>query len=231
MRRIIDDARVPIFGIDCHGQVNEWNGASAKLLGFSKGQVFGRPLANFFSDDPGFTVAKSFDRARQGEEVQPVAASMIVKGGGLQRLMLHPALRGDVGEDVICVAHEVEAVKESPVFDEEDFNAVLDKVVAAVPTPSLLLDVAGKVTAWNDSAEKLSGFKQDEVLGRPLQELICGDGDELDSMIVDTLDGNETFGFESVAQWLGVFPVIDTRLYSGSTCVVRDGAVRAKHPL
>eukprot|EP00439_Symbiodinium_sp_Y106_P054017 s2456_g7.t1 len=85
---------------------------------------------------------------------------MIVKGGGVQRLMLHPALRGD----------------ESPVFDEEDFNAVLDKVVAAVPTPSLLLD--------------------DEVLGRPLQELICGDGDKLDSMIVDTLDGNETFGFE-----------------------------------
>jgi len=159
-------------------------------------QVFGRPLANFFSDDPGFTVAKSFDRARQGEEVQPVAASMIVKGGGVQRLMLHPALRGDVGEDVICIAHEAEAVKESPVFDEEDFNAVLDKVVAAVPTPSLLLDVAGKVTAWNESAEKLSGFKQDEVLGRPLQELICGDGDKLDSMIVDTLDGNETFGFE-----------------------------------
>ena len=63
----------------------------------------------------------------------------------------------------------------------------------------------------------------------PLPGLRASSNDK-DSMIVDTLDGNETFGFESMAQRLNVFPVIDSKLYSGSTCVVRHGAVRAKHP-
>lgn len=39
---LIENANVPIFGIDQHGKINEWNRVSAELTGFSRAEMIGR---------------------------------------------------------------------------------------------------------------------------------------------------------------------------------------------
>lgn len=39
---LIENANVPIFGIDQHGKINEWNRVSAELTGFSRTEMIGR---------------------------------------------------------------------------------------------------------------------------------------------------------------------------------------------
>lgn len=39
---LIENANVPIFGIDCNGCINEWNKVSAELSGISKAELLGR---------------------------------------------------------------------------------------------------------------------------------------------------------------------------------------------
>jgi PAS domain S-box-containing protein len=39
---LIENANVPIFGIDRNGYINEWNTVSSQLFGFNKSEVFGR---------------------------------------------------------------------------------------------------------------------------------------------------------------------------------------------
>jgi PAS domain-containing protein len=36
LRQLVDTANAPIFGIDVHGNVNEWNDKTAEITGFSK---------------------------------------------------------------------------------------------------------------------------------------------------------------------------------------------------
>lgn len=44
LQTFIDTANAPIFGIDAHGLVNEWNNKAAAITGFSRMEVLGKNL-------------------------------------------------------------------------------------------------------------------------------------------------------------------------------------------
>lgn len=48
LRKLVDSANTPIFGIDSNGCVNEWNFKTAELTGFSRDEAFGKPFVNTF---------------------------------------------------------------------------------------------------------------------------------------------------------------------------------------
>ena len=48
LRQFVDTANAPIFGIDIHGNVNEWNNKNAEITGFSKEEAVGRPMVTTF---------------------------------------------------------------------------------------------------------------------------------------------------------------------------------------
>jgi PAS domain-containing protein len=46
LRQLVDTANAPIFGIDIHGRVNEWNEKTAEITEFSK--AWNKPLVDTF---------------------------------------------------------------------------------------------------------------------------------------------------------------------------------------
>lgn len=48
LRQLVDKANAPIFGIDVHGNVNEWNDKTAEITGFSREEALGEPLVSKF---------------------------------------------------------------------------------------------------------------------------------------------------------------------------------------
>jgi len=48
LRQLVDTANAPIFGIDVHGRVNEWNDKTAEITGFSKEEALDEPLVQTF---------------------------------------------------------------------------------------------------------------------------------------------------------------------------------------
>ena len=48
LRQLIETANAPIFGIDVHGKVNEWNTRMSTLTGFSKEEASQTPLLETF---------------------------------------------------------------------------------------------------------------------------------------------------------------------------------------
>ena len=48
LRQLVGTANDPIFGIDVHGNVNEWNNKTTEITGYSKGEVFGFSLVSTF---------------------------------------------------------------------------------------------------------------------------------------------------------------------------------------
>jgi len=48
LRQLIDTANAPIFGIDCDGNVNEWNNKTAEITGYLKEEAFDEPLVAKF---------------------------------------------------------------------------------------------------------------------------------------------------------------------------------------
>jgi PAS domain-containing protein len=50
LQTFIDTANAPIFGIDAHGLVNEWNNKSEAITGFSRSEVLGKNLVQVLID-------------------------------------------------------------------------------------------------------------------------------------------------------------------------------------
>lgn len=48
LQTFIDTANAPIFGIDSHCLVNEWNNKTAAITGFSREEVLGRDLVEVY---------------------------------------------------------------------------------------------------------------------------------------------------------------------------------------
>ena len=48
LTRLIDSANAPIFGIDVHGKVTEWNQTAQRLTGYTKEEVLGEHLVNTY---------------------------------------------------------------------------------------------------------------------------------------------------------------------------------------
>ena len=48
LRKLVDSANTPIFGIDVNGCVNEWNLKTAELTGFSRDEAFGKSFVKTF---------------------------------------------------------------------------------------------------------------------------------------------------------------------------------------
>ena len=48
LRQLVETANAPIFGIDVHGNVNEWNNKTAEITGFSKDEAMGKHLVSTF---------------------------------------------------------------------------------------------------------------------------------------------------------------------------------------
>mgnify|MGYP000438391850 CR=1 FL=1 len=48
LRQLVDTANAPIFGIDVHGNVNEWNNKVAEITGFKKDEAMNKPLVSTF---------------------------------------------------------------------------------------------------------------------------------------------------------------------------------------
>jgi PAS domain S-box-containing protein len=48
LRQLVDKANAPIFGIDIHGNVNEWNDKTAEITGYSKREAMGNQMVETF---------------------------------------------------------------------------------------------------------------------------------------------------------------------------------------
>ena len=104
LRRFIDTANAPIFGIDSQGFVNEWNETSEKITGFKKEDVLGRDLVQtYITEDYREVVKQVFDDALQGKETANFEFPLFTKEGKRVMVLLNSSTRRNAAGDITGV--------------------------------------------------------------------------------------------------------------------------------
>ncbi|MFT5560507.1 MAG: PAS domain S-box-containing protein, partial [Litorivivens sp.] len=171
LAQLIDTANAPIFGIDAAGRVTEWNQSAVKISGFEKEQVLGRDLVqDFITEEYKASVKEVFDNALRGEETANYEFPLYTKDGSRLDVLLNASTRRDLEGNIVGVigvgqniTAENLARKQSERLSEE-----LTLLIDTANAPIFGIDAAGRVTEWNQSAVKISGFEKEQVLGRDL---------------------------------------------------------------
>jgi PAS domain S-box-containing protein len=187
----------PTTGQPTTGQPPESPPSGAQLSGDQPGQILAMHPAG--AVEPGVLARIGALTLTQRDGVPAAPIQVAVEPGELAdsallaysapvdgRCLCALALIGDAAswdDEIRATAHGVAAIVATQIRHANNMAALAERqaltreLIAASPTAILAVDADGRLMAFNPAAEALSGFRQDDVLGRPMVEILVPERD------------------------------------------------------
>jgi PAS domain S-box-containing protein len=166
-----DDA---IVTISLDGTITTWNAGAEQLFGYPAGEAIGTNIEVIVPDDRKAEMSGELARIARGEKVRHYETKRIGRDGRpiIVSLSVSP-LRSPSGAIVGAskIARDMTERKnaeEALLESEEMARGIIDSALDAF----IQMDEGGRVIGWNAQAETLFGWSRDEVIGKPLGDLI-----------------------------------------------------------
>ncbi len=191
-RVFLDSALDCIITMDAAGRVREFNPASERVFGFTRAEAIGQELAELIIPP------RTRERHRQG------LAHYLKTGEGplLGKLIEIEALRRDGAEILVQLAITALEVDGSPIFTAylrditerrraEDANRRLAAIIESFGDAIISKNLNEVITSWNEEAERLFGYRADEIIGKPISTLVPSERYDEELRIIERLRRGE----------------------------------------
>jgi PAS domain S-box-containing protein len=200
-RTLAETATDAIISIDEDSKILFVNPAAEKVFGYTSGEMLGQPLTLLMPEYLRQIHRAALERyTRTGKRH---VSWNCVELPGLHKsgreipleLSFGECIKGDrhfftgVVRDVTERKRAEEAVRTS--------NQTLRALIQASPLAILVVDGDGKVTLWSPGAERLFGWAEPEVLGRPLPTIPADKQEEFRAWRQAVLQGDSFVGLET----------------------------------
>ena len=191
-RAILDSTLDCIITMDATGRVREFNSVAERVFGFSRTEVIGEELAKLIIPP------RMRWQHRQG------LTHYLKTGEGplLGKRVEIAGMRRDGSEILVELAISPFEIDGSTLFTaylrditERKLNEEASRRLAAIVESSedaiVSTDLKGKITSWNQGAERLFSYKADEVIGKSITILIPPQRHNEESAIFARIRGGE----------------------------------------
>jgi len=104
LQRLIETANAPIFGVDTHGRITEWNRKAVEISGFTKEDTFGQSLVKHFIHKVHQNAMQEvFDKALSSQVVTNFELILYTRSGERRDILLNATPRWGSNDEVIGV--------------------------------------------------------------------------------------------------------------------------------
>ena len=192
---------VPLHWVDRHGTILRANRAELELLGYAEQEYVGRNIAEFHAD--GTAVADILRRLKAGETLHDVPARVRCKDGSIKQVHITSNVKWKEGEfeHTRCVTRDVGDALQMGQRLNEYLDGMFEGFVA--------YDEHWRLTFINAAAEKITGLRRADVLGRRWDEIfphaVAGPLDGLFKRVLAGRRAERTeFFYEHYGRWFEV---------------------------
>ena len=201
LAQFIKTANAPIFGIDAEGRVNEWNQTSEKITGFKKEEVLGKDLVQgYITEEYQGAVKEVLDDALKGQERSNYEFPLFTKDGRRVMVLLNASTRRNAAGEIVGVLGVGQDITEIDTLRtaSELIAKELRQFIETANAPIFGIDAEGRVNEWNQTSEKITGFKKEEVLGKDLVQGYITEEYQgaVKEVLDDALKGQERSNYE-----------------------------------
>jgi PAS domain S-box-containing protein len=169
----IDTANAPIFGIDAHGNVNEWNQKSAEITGFSKDEVRGKHLVEeFITADYRESVDLVLQKALAGEETSNYEFPLYTKDNQRVMVLLNATTRRNTKGDIVGVVGvgqditELDSSRAEMEYKVTERTRELNAILTLSPDGFLLSNTDNNIVYVNPAFLAMTGLEADALIDK-----------------------------------------------------------------
>ena len=170
---IVESSDDAIIGKALDGTITSWNSGAEEIYGYRADEVKGRPISILMPPDRADEMPQILKRISRGERIRHYETVRVTKDGRQINVSLTISpIKGGAGTIIgaSAIARDITTHKK----DEEQLReqaALLDHAQDAI----IVRDLEGRVSYWNKSAERISGWSATEAVGKDICELIYKD--------------------------------------------------------
>jgi PAS domain S-box-containing protein len=195
-RQSMMDAMMDILmTTDREGIITEVNRATERISGYSRDELIGQPLRQFFTD-PDHAQA-GIEQVQKERRVSDYELTMLTKYGRKVPMSYNATvLRGARGRitGVLGSARDMTSIKQA-----EEARLRLASIVESSDDAIIGKALDGTILSWNAGAERLYGYSAEEVQGRSIAILVPPDRSDDTSQLLEKIGrGEPVHNYETV---------------------------------
>jgi PAS domain S-box-containing protein len=192
---IVESSQDAIISIDLEGQITSCNQGAELMFGYSDHEVVGKSLSILIPEDCAGHVPRCLGDLRAGNCINNFETVCLTKEGKRLDMSLTTSCIPDsdgvtVGGSII--GRDITARK----LTEEALRKANETSVYGSPIPILAGDTVGNITMWNSAAERVFGWTEAEVRGKPNPIIPPEECDSAENLRLRMLSGETLTGIE-----------------------------------
>ncbi|MBA3474441.1 MAG: PAS domain S-box protein [Rubrobacter sp.] len=197
-RRIIDAAYEGVWVIDTEGKTEYANRRMAEMLGCTTEEMIGRSAFDFVYEADLADAERKLERRKRGIGELAEVRQRRKDGSELWVLSSTSPIQDESGEIIGVLGMMTDITERKRAEERIHFQAqLLDAVGQAV----IATDVEGNIVFWNRFAETLYGWSAEEVMGRPVTDVVMSeDQQERADEIMSELKADRSWSGEFVVR-------------------------------
>ncbi len=167
LQALIKCSPAAVVSLDCNRRITSWNPAAERIFGWKQDEVIGR----IFPSVPKQNLpdhCDQFDSIMNGKTIRGLRVVRKRKDGSEIIVKATGAPLRNADGDIIGLVSVMDDITQNVASEEElrKTNEILQALFECSPAAVVSLDCNRRITSWNPAAERIFGWKQDEVIGR-----------------------------------------------------------------
>ena len=159
-----------IYMIDLEGRVLSWNSGAARLKGYPADEAIGRRFSEFYTgeDRAAGLPEKALETARETGRFHGEGWRVRKDGSRFWALVVIDAIKDEAGTLIgfAKVTRDITERQQAQLSLLESERRYRRLVEAVVDYAIFQLDPQGFITTWNTGAERIKGYRPDEIIGQ-----------------------------------------------------------------
>jgi PAS domain S-box-containing protein len=194
---IIESSEDAIASKDLNGIITSWNKSAERLFGYTAEEVIGKPVTVIIPPELHGDEPKILRKIRSGERIEHFETVRVHKNGQRINVSLTVSPIKDAKGTIVGAAKIVRDITRQKKLEEAALR--LAAIVESSDDAIASKDLNGFVTSWNRSAEKLFGYKAEEIVGKHITLIIPPELHHDEDMILSKIRRGEKIDhFETI---------------------------------
>lgn len=193
---IVESSDDAIVAKDLNGVVTDWNAAAERLFGYTPEEMIGRSILTIIPPELQHEEPMILGKIRAGHRIEHYETERLHKSGLRLQVSVSTSPIRDSSGRVIGASKIARDISERRRL--ENARRILAAIVESSDDAIISKNLDGIIISWNEAAERVLGYKAEEIIGQSVLRIIPAELHHEEPGIISRLrDGQRIEHFET----------------------------------